>query len=109
MALCSKTYAVKCEKTDTTKFSSKGCNKSNIGDAHGLMEGVLKTKRDVNVVNRGFRARNNGICTYIQEKKGLCYFYCKRKILDDGVSTVPLDMVLSPWEETTREVREEDL
>ena len=104
VALCSKTYAVKCDNTNTAKFSSKGCNKSHIGDAYSLMDGVLKTKQDHNVVNRGFRARNNGIFTYTQNKKGLCNFYCKRKILEDGVSTVPLDMVLTPCEEKKEEV-----
>ena len=98
VALCSKTYAVKSEESGTSKFSSKGCNKSDIGDAHGLMESVLKTRKDVDVTNRGFRARDNGISTYIQAKKGLCYFYCKRRILADGVSTAPLDMVLTPWD-----------
>ena len=30
--------------------------------------------------------------TYTQVKKGLNYFYCKRKVLADGVSTTHLDI-----------------
>jgi hypothetical protein len=82
VALCSKTYAVKCDKTDTTKFSSEGCNKAKVRDVYSLMDEVLKTEQDHNVMNRGFRTRNNAVFTYNQRKKGLCYFYCKRKILE---------------------------
>ena len=37
--------------------------------------------------------------TYSQEKIGFNYFYCKRKILEDGVSTEPLDITVTPWDE----------
>ena len=30
--------------------------------------------------------------TYTQTKKGLEYFYAKRRVLDDGVSTTHLDI-----------------
>jgi hypothetical protein len=43
-----------------------------------------------------FRVRNNGIATYQQRRNGFSYFYCKRRVLDDGVSTVPLDLELCP-------------
>lgn len=29
-------------------------------------------------------------------RNGFSYFYCKRKVLADGVSTAPLDIELSP-------------
>jgi hypothetical protein len=32
----------------------------------------------------------------------MSYFYVKRRVLDDGVSTEPLDMVLSPWTKDQR-------
>jgi hypothetical protein len=35
---------------------------------------------------------NNEMVTYIQHKKGLSYYYDKRIVLDDGISTVPLDI-----------------
>ena len=42
--------------------------------------------------NKGFRVINNEMVTYIQHKKGLSYYYDKRIVLADGVSTVPLDI-----------------
>ena len=36
------------------------------------------------------------IATYQQKRNGFSYFYCKRRDLDDGVSTVPLDLELWP-------------
>ena len=32
------------------------------------------------------------MCTYVQEKDALSYFYPKRKVLNDGVTTIPLDI-----------------
>jgi len=40
--------------------------------------------------NKGFRMVDNHMITYIQEKKGLTYYYDKRVVLADGVSTLPL-------------------
>ena len=34
--------------------------------------------------------------TYEQQKQAFSYFYCKRVLLEDGISTEPLDLVLSP-------------
>lgn len=44
----------------------------------------------------GFKLYNNQICTYRQVRNGFSYFYCKRKVLSDGVSTEPLDIELCP-------------
>ena len=57
---------------------------------------VLKYGRSCIGTNRGFRVRNNAIFTYTQEKRGFSYFYCKRKVLDDGIHTIPLDITLCP-------------
>ena len=43
-------------------------------------------------MNKGFCIHQNEMITYIQQKKGLSYVYDKRKVLEDGVSTVPLDI-----------------
>ena len=32
------------------------------------------------------------MCTYVQVKNAFSYFYPKRKVLEDGVSTIPLDI-----------------
>ena len=35
--------------------------------------------------------------TYSEEKIGFNYFYCKREVLLDGISTKPLLITLNPW------------
>ena len=50
--------------------------------------------------NVGFRIKISDIYTYSQNKIGFNYFFCKREVLADGVSTKPLDITLSPWEST---------
>jgi hypothetical protein len=42
--------------------------------------------------NRGFRVVDNKMYAYLQERAVFSYFYPKRKVLDDGVSTEPLDI-----------------
>ena len=42
--------------------------------------------------NMGFMCKNNVMLTYKQTKKGLSYFYPKRKMYHDGVSTDPLNV-----------------
>jgi hypothetical protein len=43
-------------------------------------------------VNQGFRYVNGSMNTYEQQKKGLSYIYNKRILLDDGISTIPLNI-----------------
>jgi len=42
--------------------------------------------------NRNFRMHDGQMFTYTQTRTGLSYFYGKRKVLDDGVSTAPTDL-----------------
>ena len=42
--------------------------------------------------NRRFKTPKHLVGTYIQTKKGLSYFYPKRKILCDGIHTKPLNL-----------------
>ena len=51
---------------------------------------VLRDQKAGCGVNNGFVARNGGVYSYTQTRKGLSYMYCKRLVLDDGVSTAPL-------------------
>ena len=46
-----------------------------------------------------FRLNKSIIHTYSQEKIGFNCFYYKRKVLQYGVTTEPLDIIVSPWEE----------
>ena len=89
IGLCSKTNY--CFGTKD-KFSCKGVNKRlNAIDKDKYLE-VLLTQRPSSGVNRGFRTANNTVYTYNQVRDGFWYFYPKRKVLDDGVSTEPLDI-----------------
>ena len=82
-ALCSKLYFV--EGDTKNKFSCKGIQKS---------QNIINKDRFHNVkdtcTNKGFRVIDNSMITYIQQKKGLSYYYDKRQVLEDGITTVPL-------------------
>ena len=53
---------------------------------------VLLTQIPEIVTNSGFIKDNLTIKTYTQKKQGLGYFYAKRKVLPDGISTTHLDI-----------------
>ena len=61
-----------------------------------IFESVLFNQKTASGVNMGFRARDNTIFTYTQERSGFSYFYCKRKVNSCGITTVPLDITLTP-------------
>ena len=89
ISLCSKTYYCFGGKD---KFSCKGVNKKNNVINKDKYLDVILSKRSGSGVNRSFRVLNNKICTYVQVKNAFSYFYPKRKVLEDGVSTIPLDI-----------------
>ena len=93
-ALCSKTYAV----TDgqQTKVSSKGIDKRRLSSPMSAYNDVLDTQMPGSGENVGFRVRDGQVFSYSQERTGLSYFYCKREIQNDGISTKPLNIVLTP-------------
>ena len=82
------------------KFSSKGISKRNIKTPMAIFRRVLKTGSSSSGINRGFRVRNNTIFTYTQERRGFAYFYCKRRVLGDGIHTKPLDITVCPIPQT---------
>ena len=94
VSLCSKMYCVK--SNSSVKFSCKGISKKDIDKTtvYDLYLNVLKAKKIESGVNTGIRLINNQMTTYQQARAGFTYFYYKRKVLDDGVSTIPLDMCL---------------
>ena len=53
---------------------------------------VLLTKENSAGLNRGFRVVNNTMYTYAQVRDAFSYFYPKRKVLEDEISTLPLDI-----------------
>ena len=107
IALCSKTYILK-EKEGKYKFSCKGVNKSRLDSPYKAFSSVLQTGKPHKTSNQGFRTRDGTIFTYEQEKSGIAYFYCKREVLQDGICTRPLKIMLSPWKPQTHDIVEED-
>ena len=89
-ALSSKLYFVEGENYD--KYSCKGIQKNQNEISKDSFHNVLFNDVEDVYTNKGFRVINNEMVTYIQHKKGLSYYYDKRIVLADGVSTVPLDI-----------------
>lgn len=76
----SQTLKPKRLKTRTTAeytFSSNGVSKRNVKAPISIFRRVLKTQVPGSGVNRGFRAKENTVFTYTQERHGFAYFYCK--------------------------------
>jgi hypothetical protein len=72
--------------------SCKGLSKKTNTFTVEHYRSVLETGRAVSGVNRGFRKKDNTLYTYQQSRRGLTYFYAKRRVLADGVSTTHLDI-----------------
>lgn len=78
------------------KFSCKGISKRFVDFPLYTFKQVLKTKQHGKGLNKGFRARNNAVYTYQQERFGFSYFYCKRQVQANGIDTKVLDIELCP-------------
>ena len=70
-----------------SKVSSKGLSKRTNKLTDAQFKHVLMTKSSVHGTNTGFVRKNNKTYTYSQRRRGLRYFYGKRLVDDDGVST----------------------
>ena len=77
---------------NSSKVSSKGLSKRTNNLKENDFRSVLTTKNSLCGTNTGFVRKDNVTYTYRQHKRGLTYFYGKRKVLDNGVSTAPLDL-----------------
>jgi hypothetical protein len=89
-AMCSKLYFVEGENYN--KYSCKGIQKNQNEISKDRFHNVLFNNVKDMCINKGFRVINNEMITYIQHKKGLSYYYDKRQVLPDGVSTIPLNI-----------------
>ena len=87
VALCSKTYYCFGEGGD--KYSCKGLNKRNNNLMKDTFLKVLTSKESGGGVNKGFRTDGRQMFTYEQTRASLSFFYPKRRVQDDGVSTLP--------------------
>ena len=94
IGLCSKTYIVRNE--DFVKFSSKGLSKKRITNVFDKFQQVLNSRESIASCNKGIVAKDCSVFTYSQMRNGFTYLYVKRKVCNDGVSTEPLDIWLTP-------------
>ena len=90
IALCSKTYY--CFGEEGAKLSCKGLSKRNNAFVKNDFMDVLNSQATGFGQNIGFRVRDHEIITYEQTRYGLSYFYAKRQVLADGISTIPLEI-----------------
>ena len=102
IGLCSKTYFVENRELQTFKVSAKGVNKGLLENTKEKYTNVLENKRPEMCENMGIKSYGKTMYTYRQSKIGFNYFYVKRKVLEDGVSTEPLDLVLKPAKRVKR-------
>ena len=100
LALAPKTYitekeihqGIENDSNQTTKKACKGLSTKLNQFSFDTYLDVLKTKRIGVGVNKGFVCKNHQVFTYTQKRSGLGFFYGKRKVLGDGVSTILLDL-----------------
>ena len=96
IGLCSKSYcAERCDKGEErgeVKFSMKDVNKGQFKSRMSHYEQVLTSMENFTPCNSGILSKDQTMATYKQYKNALTYFYVKRKVLEDGLSTVPLDI-----------------
>ena len=83
MGLCS---------TSKDKFTCKGVNKKCNDINKDKYLNVLLTKQKSAGVNRGFRVVKNTMYTYEQVRDAFSYFSLKCRVLEHGMSTVPLEI-----------------
>ena len=96
ISLCSKSYIIE-DAEGKQKISCKGISKKNLINPMEKFEKSIHNQVNAVSTNIGFRIKNSSLYTYSQERLGFNYFYCKRQVLSDGVSTKPLDIILTPW------------
>ena len=76
-----------------TKTSCKGMQKRRNEFNRDIFLSMLTESRQEHMVeNAGFIREGLETRTYTQQKRGLNYFYCKRKVLSDGINTTHLDI-----------------
>ena len=94
VALCAKTYYCLGEDSAADKYSSKGLQKRSNNFVYTDFFDVLDTRRRGFGVNRGIKKHvpTGQFISYEEKRAGLSYFYGKRKVRSDGITTDPLDI-----------------
>ncbi len=100
IGLCSKMYCIENnDQADDIKLSCKGINKHRVKDPMAVFDHVLETGEILSATNKGFVTKQNQVYTYEQMRSSFTAFYPKREVLEDTVSTKPLDLLLKPIED----------
>ena len=83
-----------CEQcAPTAHYSCKGVSKRTNNLNFKVYQHALQSHRAVMAVNRGIRQTpENVLVTYEQTKRGISPLYYKRRVADDGVTTLPLNI-----------------
>ena len=96
IGLCSKSYCTERFASESNpgevKFSMKGVNKGQFKKPMEHYERVLVSKENFHACKEGIHAKDQSMAMCRQWKNVLTYFYPKRKVLEDGRSTIPLDI-----------------
>lgn len=83
-------------EVNVIKHSAKGVQKDKTPQIMNpeAFKSVIELQCPLEAHNVGFRICNktNGVITYEQKKTGLSFYYDKRRVLEDGIHTVPLDL-----------------
>ena len=90
ICLNSKVYHIFNDKEQKT--SCKGIQQKRNNLTRENFNQILETWQSISFENAGFIRDGVKTKTYKQTKKGLTYFYAKRKVLSDGVSTTHLNI-----------------
>ena len=91
ICLNSKTYCAFDENNRKMKMALKGSNKNLVSPLERF-KSVLFNKVPYEGTNKGFRYYRGNVFTYKQNKMSITYFYYKRFVHDDGVTTSPINV-----------------
>ena len=94
IALNSKTYVCWDETSGQSKCSAKGISKNLNNLQAEIYKDVLQSRTSFTGTNRGFIQKDHKILTYAQQRSGIEYYYTKRKVHEDGITTSPLDVCI---------------
>ena len=75
-----------------TKLAHKGVQAKQNHLRFDHFKNVLDECKQLKATNLGIRVWDRKLVTYSQVKVGLTPIYIKRKVCDDGYSTIPLEL-----------------
>ena len=97
LSLCSKTYCL-VQRDDNFKISCKGVSKKFIKNPCELFSKVLSDQKAGSGKVKGFINKDSKIKSYTMERNAFSYFYVKREVQSDGITTIPLSgFEPTPW------------